>query len=101
MSDYEGWHDVISYDYETRYGNPYKKEKKVITNEQLKDNKFYIGSNSIFTRGSGGWGHKTLDEAVAHAQQMLTDKKEADTVFIVEIVKVVRRKPIDVNIEDV
>lgn len=78
-----------------------KVENQVIKREQLEANKFYIGSNSIFSRGNKGWGHPTEAEAVEHAQRMLSENKEASEVFIVEIIKVVRRKPIDVDIEEV
>ena len=102
-----------SYDIES-YMNPYDylyrreiiRAKKEMANvpikkQQLEDNKFYIGSNSIFQRGGKGWGHPTEAEAVEHAQRMLSEQPGTGEVFIVEIIKVVRRKPIDVDIEEV
>ena len=88
-------------DYDDDYDGSIKLPRSgsfVITNDKLRDNKFYIGSGSILDRH---WGHPALDEAIAHAQQMLTDKQGTDTIFIVEIVRVVRRKKIDVDIEEV
>ena len=70
----------------------------VLNKKKLEDNKFYIGSTSIFNKG---WGHPTEVEAVEHAQRMLSEQPETGEVFIVEIIKVVRRKPIDVDIEEV
>lgn len=102
-----------SYDIETyltpanyRYNRIIREAKKEmakvpIKKQQLEDNKFYIGSNSIFSRGGKGWGHPTEAEAVEHAQRMLSENEGASEVFIVEIIKVVRRKPIDVDIEEV
>lgn len=75
-----------------------RKESKVFNREQLEANKFYVGSNSIFTRK---WGHATEAEAVEHAQRMLSEDQSKSEVFIVEIIKVVRRKPVDVDIEEV
>lgn len=79
----------------------YKGEITVLKTSQLKENKFYIGSNSIINRGTKGWGHPTVEEAVEHAQQLLSGQEAATECFIVEIVKVVRRKPINVTVEDV
>lgn len=108
MSAYNEWDDACYIpNFDTlfkRHGDAYKKlvikEKKVFTKEQLEKNKFYIGSNSIFTRGNG-WGHSNIEAAIEHAQSMLSEKEGTDAVFIVQIVKVVKRKPINVIIEDV
>ncbi len=70
----------------------------VLNKKKLEDNKFYIGSTSIFNKG---WGHPTEAEAVEHAQRMLSEQPETGEVFIVEIIKVVRRKPVEVDVEEV
>jgi hypothetical protein len=79
----------------------FKEEKRsVFTKEQIAQNKFYIGSNSIFSK-SGGWGHPTIEECTRHAQQMLQMNESLQEVFVVEIVQVVRRKPLEVDVEKV
>lgn len=70
---------------------------------------WYIGSDSVFIdRGSFGpksrqgiWAKETLIEATVHAQKVLADNPNKDEVFIVEVVRVVKRKLPDVMIEDV
>ncbi len=69
-----------------------------VTKEQLAENKFYIGSPTVFINQ---WGHSTLDEAVKHAQDMFQKNKNLTEVTIVEIIRVVKRKPIEVDIETV
>jgi hypothetical protein len=69
-----------------------------ITKEQLAENKFYVGSPTVFINK---WGHPTLDEAIKHAQDMFQKNKNLTEVSIVEIVRVVKRKPIEVDIETV
>lgn len=70
--------------------------------EKYHRNRFYIGSDSVFN--GRNWGHKTLPEAIAHAEKLITgrdpygnDAKEE--VFIVQIVRVVRKKKIPIEIE--
>lgn len=70
----------------------------LITKEQVVANKFYISSPNVFVNN---WGHPTLDETVKHAQDMLQKRKDINEIAIVEIVRVVRRKPIEVDIETV
>lgn len=56
---------------------------------------FYIGSNAMPTE----WSHSDLKTAVAHANELLNDRSNnQDSVFIVKVIKVVRRKsaPIEV-----
>lgn len=74
---------------------------KKMTNKQIQDNKFYIGSNSVFTRENNkGWGHKTIDGAIIHARSMI-QLEGKDEVFIVKIVKVVTREKAPVKVVDV
>ena len=70
----------------------------VITKDQATNNKFYISSPSVFINN---WGHPTLEEAIKHAQDMLQKRKDINDVAIVEVVRIVRRKPIEVDIENV
>lgn len=75
------------------------KENQMITKDDIKANQFYVGSNSIFTRNNGkGWGHNNINAAIEHAKSLLRGKDETEEVFIVKIVKVVRKKqqPIEV-----
>ena len=92
--------DELGHPIVDRPGYSITKEKFVFTKEQIAQNKFYIGSNTIFQK-SGGWGHPTVDDAVRHAQQMLQMDDSKGELFIVEIVRVVKRKPIDVDVETV
>jgi hypothetical protein len=74
--------------YLERLNNMMNKDKK------YEANKYYVGSNSIFARN---WGHPTENKAIQHAQKLLeTDGN--DEIFIVKIVKVVRRKTAPVEV---
>lgn len=66
----------------------------------IDNNKYYIGSNSVFNRGTSGWGHRTLEGAITHAQSMI-QLENKDEVFIVKIVKVVKRKAAPIEVIDV
>lgn len=65
----------------------------LVNKKQLTDNKFYVGSGSIFAKN---WGHKTLEDAVEHATE-LAQEHESDQ-FVVEIVRVVRVEKAPVKI---
>lgn len=75
------------------------KERKMITNKQVQDNKFYVGSTSIFNRNAEGWGHPTLEEAIEHATA-LAQENESDQ-FVVQIVRVIRLQKAPVKVEEV
>lgn len=64
---------------------------------KYKNNKFYVGSNSVFDRN---WGKRTLPEAIKQAQNVM-EAQGQDEVFIVKIVKVVRRKQAPIEVIDV
>lgn len=66
-----------------------------ITNEHIKNNKYYVGANSVFIRD---WGHSTLNAASVHAAELL-DSDEREEVFIVKIVRVIRKKKIKSPVE--
>lgn len=63
----------------------------------LKANRFYVGSPQTL-RGAG-WGKPTLAEAVEHAKQLLESTGEEQ--FVVQIVRVVRKKEQPVVVETV
>jgi len=79
---------------------------QMITKQSLTRNKFYIGSDSVLDvkfRGQGlnartSWGHEELADAIAHAHKMLQEDQEKEAVFIVEIIRVVRRKVVELPI---
>lgn len=62
---------------------------------KIQRNKFYVGADSALERN---WGHPTLAKAVAHAEEVM-DEQDRDAVFIVQIIRVVRRKrsPVEVT----
>jgi len=71
--------------------------------QKLFDNKFYVGTNSVldvkYREGEHKtWGHPTEHEAIEHAHKILERNPEQEYCFIVEIVKVVRRKPVELPI---
>ena len=75
-----------------------RKLKEMNEKDKYNRNKFYVGSNSVFSRN---WGHRTLNEAVKHASTIL-DKSGADTeIFVVKIVKIVKHKKQPVEVVDV
>lgn len=69
----------------------------------LRENKFYIGSESVLEKKYREgeykqWGHSDLDAAIAHANKLLEKDPGKTYCFIVEIIKVVRRKPVELPI---
>lgn len=83
---------------------------KKLDRKLLQANKFYVGSRTalglparvrgVFIDRSQPWGHKDLKGAVDHAEKLL-ESSEGEEQFIVKIVKIVRRKPQPVVVEDV
>lgn len=55
---------------------------------------FYVGSNNL----TADWTRATLKEAIEHGNS-LVEKSGYDEVFIVKIVKVVRRKTVPAVVE--
>jgi hypothetical protein len=75
---------------------------------KLEANKFYVGTNSVLDiKLREGryktWGHETLEQSLEHANRILEKNPDQEYCFIVEIIKVVRRKPVELPIvvEDV
>lgn len=63
-----------------------KKDKQTMAD--VRRNKFYVGSNGVLARN---WGHADLNKAVAHAKALLDEDDDKTFVFVVKIVKVVKR----------
>lgn len=56
--------------------------------DKIKRNKFYVGAESALERN---WGHPTLAKAVAHAEELM-EEQDQEQVFVVQIIRVVRRR---------
>lgn len=65
--------------------------------ESIAKNKFYVGSPRAIDQN---WGHRTLVKAVEHAGQLL-DEQDMEETFVVQIVRVVRRKRAPVEVQKV
>ncbi len=65
---------------------------------KLEDKRFYVGSEAI---KPGAAFLKTIEEAIDDAQRYFANNPTATTRYIVKVVKVVRRNPPPVIIEDV
>lgn len=85
-------------------------ENKKLDRAALKANRYYVGSRDAlalkerFGRNPGGatratWGHAKVEDAIAHAEELL-ESQDGQEQFIVKIIKVVRRKPTPVVVED-
>lgn len=61
---------------------------------------FYVASNSMI-EDPRNWRKATVEEAIQHASRVMEKDKELDEVWIVKVVKVVRRIPPPVTAEDV
>lgn len=74
-----------------------------LVNAKLRANRFYIGTNNAleprYREGTyKTWGHSTLAESVEHANNVLKENPHQEYCFIVQIIKVVRRKPVELPI---
>lgn len=83
--------------YDERFKEFDERMKKMVKENRYKNNRFYVGSDSVFDRG---WGKKTLNEAIKQAQEVM-ENQGRDEVFIVKIIKVVRRKQAPIEVLDV
>jgi hypothetical protein len=63
---------------------------------ELQTNKFYVGSHLALDRA---WGHPTIEAAVEHAKNLI--EETGSDQFIVEIVRLVRRKNAPVEVKTV
>jgi hypothetical protein len=57
-------------------------------------NKFYVGSPKAL---DNEWGHETLDGAVKHAELLVSQDERPH--FVVQIVRIVRPRPIETTVE--
>jgi len=65
--------------------------------DKIKRNKFYVGAEGALDRN---WGHPTLPKAINHAEQLM-DEQGRDEMFVVQIIRVVRRRKAPVEVERV
>jgi len=97
----EDYHDMADYVDQSYYDNyeddrqyvprvrrRVTKEKMKMNQNDIRKNKFYVGSNTIFGRN---WGHATMDKAIKHAQELM-DEQGLEETFIVQIVRVCKRQ---------
>lgn len=106
FDDYHDAYDLYDMQYEMDFYDPtstpeYEKRIKQIMKNSTKKyerNKFYVGSDSVFN--GRDWGHPTLNAAVKHGEELLTDN-DKDEVFIVKIVRVIRRKKAPVEVIEI
>lgn len=77
--------------------NEFRKTIKKGTKQMRIDKKFYVGSD----RMSPHWPKKTLEQAISHAKEILSNDPTKDSVNIVKIIKVVRRRELPLFVEDV
>jgi hypothetical protein len=81
---------------------PIEKEKTVAPKSKVK---FYVGKQDVCEGTDGyhgeleGWGKATLQEAIDQAKELV--EKTGKPQYIVKVIKVVRRKPQPVIVEDV
>ena len=69
------------------------KRKQDHYSKQARSNKFYVGS----PKALNGWGHTTLEAAVKHAEALVAEDENAH--FVVQIVRIVRPRPIETTVE--
>jgi hypothetical protein len=91
--------DIINITCKTCNGTGRIQENNIMINSKdIANNRFYVGSNSVLERK---WGHRTLEGAIVHAKGMIQLEGRHEEVFIVKIIKVVRRKTAPVEVIDV
>jgi hypothetical protein len=93
FNDLDGVYDEVSDVTQEQFNFLNERISKV--QDKFKRNKFYVGADSVFARN---WGHPTLEKAIEHASTLLNGRNE---VFIVKIVKVVRKKVAPIEVVDV
>jgi hypothetical protein len=70
------------------------KKKLDSYSKQAHANKFYVGSPKAL---NNEWGHPTLEGAIAHAEKLVSEDETAH--FVVQIVRIVRPRPIETTVE--
>lgn len=74
-----------------------KTQRKQRINDKITRNKFYVGSPRAL---DNNWGHPTLAKAVRHAEEVMEEQSLEET-FVVQIIRVVRRRKAPVEVEKV
>ena len=69
-----------------------------IPKERVQMRRFYVGSEAAMR---SGWAKDTLEEAIAHGKKILREDKTKDSVFIVQVIKVVKRPEPEAIVVDV
>lgn len=72
-------------------------QQKQTRADKITRNKFYVGAESALDRN---WGHPTLPKAIAHAEELMNEQ-DRDEMFVVQIIRVVRRRKMPVEVERV
>lgn len=60
--------------------------------------RFYVGSATTILNGE--WTHRTVEQAVKHAERLIADGESSEQ-FVVQVIRVVRRKDNPVIVEKV
>lgn len=60
--------------------------------------KFYVGSDSPQT---SGWGKDSVEEAIEHGKKILEDDPKKNKVYIVQVIKIVKRPRPEMIVVDV
>lgn len=74
-----------------------KQTVKPMAKDKIQRNKFYVGAHSVL---NWNWGHPTLPQALKHAEKLM-DENGSEEVFVVQIIRVVRRRKATVEVEKV
>jgi hypothetical protein len=82
-------------------GSDFTKEQTMSKDKTIKPKRFYVGhTDTILARGGrAGWAKDTLPEALAHATERAEQTGEPQ--YVVKVIKVVRKKPQPIVVEDV
>lgn len=76
----------------------YKKEPKMT--KSLPKNRFYVASGNVIDGNSNAqWKKATLNEATEHGKNLM-ERQDLDEVYIVKVVRVIRRAPAPVQVFD-
>lgn len=70
------------------------KPRKTSSGSSYDRNRYYVGHPSVLDRN---WGHATLGDAINHADEVMAEQ-ERDEVFIVQIIRIVRRRRAPVEV---
>ena len=71
---------------------------KIVPKEITQMKKFYVGADAPHTNG---WGKDTVEEAIAHGKKLMADNPSKDKVYIVQVIKVIKRPKPEMIVVDV